>query len=275
MISFKSIPNRTVLARIFYGVAVAFICYRWVNHMLLSQLVNPVLTYVNTDATYIALSYLGIPQLLTHHHSIALVFDLCFFAAALGAFLFPNRQYLPVLFTVLLGIYEVTGYTYLCFHKHNLTGMWICSLMFCVVDPRGFTPMFYLTRYYTLFVYGSAGFWKFFRGIWNLPGHFPVILKTDAMTYMVEHSSGLRYDVIAWLIVHPGLLDEVMILTCFFQISFLIGFFTRKLDWFFFLYAISFHLLAYFLVYASFFEFSVILITLLPLSFLYERSVRA
>jgi hypothetical protein len=273
MINFKSIPNRSVLARIFYGVAIISILYRYSSHMLLSQLENPVLTFVNTDITYISLSLSGLAGFLTQHHTIGIAFDLCFFLSAVLAFLFPNRRCFPVLFTILLGIYEVTGYTYLCFHKHNLTGFWICSLMFWVVDQRGFTPLFNLTRYYCLFVYASAGFWKFYRGVWNLKGHFPVILKNDAMAYMVEHSTGFRAQLISWLVIHPIILDEIMLLTCFMQFSFLIGFFTRRIDWLFFLYAVSFHMLSYYLVYASFFEFSAILITLLPLALLYKKPV--
>ena len=76
------------------------------------------------------------------------------------------------------------------------------------------------------------------------------------MAYMVEHSTGFRSQLISWFIMHPGTLDNIMTLTCFIQLSFVIGFFSRRLDWFFLLYAISFHVLAYFLVYAYFFEFS-------------------
>jgi hypothetical protein len=271
MINFQSIPKRKVFARIFYAVAIISIVYRYCSHMLLSQLENPVLTFVNTDITYIYFAFSGMGEFLTHHHKAGLAFDICFLLVTVSALLFPEKRFLPIAFTLLLGVYELTGYTYLCFHKHNLTGLFVCSLMFWVTDERGFIPLFNLTRYYCLFVYGSAGFWKFFRGIWNLKGHFPVILKNDAMAYMVEHSTGLRVQVISWLVIHPGILDYIMIATCFIQFSFFIGLFTRRLDWFFFLFAVSFHILAYYLVYASFFEFSIILITLLPAAFLYKK----
>ncbi|HWB62659.1 MAG TPA: hypothetical protein VG603_04040 [Chitinophagales bacterium] len=258
------------MARIYYGLVIIYLMYRYSTHVLLSQLQIPVLNYVNTDFTYIAFFYTGISTFLAQHHYAALAFDLLLGGTTLAAFLFPSARVLPVLFTFLLGVYEVVGYTFLCFHKHNLTGVWWCSLMFWVVDERGFTPLFYLTRYYCLFTYASAGFWKFYRHIWHLPGHFPVILKSDGLAYLVEHTDGWRTALISWLIVHPDLMNITMTVTCFIQLSFLIGFFTRRLDWFFFLYAIIFHILSFFLLQAYFLEFSVILITLIPVPILYK-----
>jgi hypothetical protein len=256
--------NRTHIARLYYGIAILLLLLRFKSHVLLSQLQNPVLTFVNTDITYIAFAFLGITKAVAHVKLIALFIDVSLFASAIVCFIFPKRRLSSLAFTVLLGIYIVTGYTLLCFHKHNMTGLWITSLMFLVSDGEGFGIMFDLTRYYCLFTYFSSGIWKFYRHVWHYPGHLPVILKNDAMPYAVEHTVNIHTSIVAWLIIHPGLMDTMMLFTAVLQLSYFIGFFTRKLDWFFLAFAIAFHLAAFYLLQAYFLDFSVILLTLLP-----------
>lgn len=267
-------PDRSKFARLYYGLAVLFLLLRAKNHMLLSQLSSPELTYLGTDLTYIALAVSGFSKFLVQHYWVAFLFDLCLLGSALFSFLFAKQNISSRVFSLLLGIHVVVGYSFLCFHKHNLTGFWFCSLLFTLSGSRGFTIAYELVRFYCLYSYASAGFWKFFRGTWNLPGHFWVIVKNDALTYLVQHPSGLLSEAISWLIVHPSLLDNLMMLACFAQISFIVGFFTKKFDWFFFLFALSFHILALLFLRASFMEFALILVTLAPVSFLFKRRLQ-
>lgn len=267
------IPNRDKFARLYYGLAVVFLLLRAKNHMLLSQLSAPDLTYLGTDLTYIAFAFSGLSRFLVQNYWVAFTFDLCLIGSALISFLFVRQNISSIVFTVLLAVHVVVGYSYLCFHKHNLTGFWVCSLLFILKDSRGFLILFDLVRFYCIYTYASAGFWKFFRGVWNEPAHFLIVMKNDALAYLVQHPTGLLPTVISWLIAHPQLLDDLMVLSSFAQIFFIVGFFTKKLDWFFFFYAISFHLMALLLLRASFMEFALILITLAPFSFLYKRSL--
>lgn len=273
MINGNYVPNRTKFARIYYGAVVLFLLYRVYYHLMLSQLCGPVLTFTNTDLTYITLKWLGISSFLVQSKIAALSFDICLIGTALMAFVSP--RYLPAIiaFTVLMGVYEVVGYSYLCFHKHNLTGLWVASLMFWGIHDKPFEVLFNYTRYYALFTYCSAGFWKFYRGVWNLKNHFVIVLKNDALPYMVEHTTTVKATLLQWLIMHPQMLDNIMLLTCFMQIAYVVGYFTKKLDWIFFLFAILFHLLSLLLLRAYFIEFGIILITLMPLKMLYRQKV--
>ena len=103
-----------------------------------------------------------------------------------------------------------------------------------------------------------------------MPGHLPVRIKNDALGYLVEHPAAKLSTVISWLIIHPALLDSMMLVTCFVQLLFVIGFFTKRIDWFFLVFALTFHLFSLLLLQAYFIEFSVILITLMPIKFLYK-----
>src|SRR6266700_2628622 len=103
MINLLSVPNRNVLARVYYGAVSIFLLYRLYTHILLSQIENPVLNFVNTDYTYIAFYFSGLSQFLVQHHLPALAFDLSLFAITIAAFIFPSNKYLPIIFTLLLG----------------------------------------------------------------------------------------------------------------------------------------------------------------------------
>lgn len=265
------IPNRTNFARLFYGLTLILFFLRWKNHMFLSQLEQPVITYLGTDLTYIFFSWAGITKLLGQHYWVAVIFDTALILSAVLSFVLPKQKYSSIAFTVLLFIYIVVGYSLLCFHKHNLTGLWFCSLMFLAAGEKGFSLLFEWVRIYCLYSYASAGLWKFVRGVWDAKGHFALVIKNDAIAFLVQHPSGFLSKILSWSIAHPGLLDNMMMMACFAQLAFVLGVFTRRLDWFFFLFGIAFHLLSLFFLRAYFIEFAVILITVLPLSILYKR----
>jgi hypothetical protein len=264
-------PDRIKFARLYYGLVLIVFFLRWKNNMLLSQLESPSLTYLGTDITYIFFAWSGITNFLGQHYLAALVFDISLLTSALISFLFPKQRIANIVFTILLAVYIVVGYSFLCFHKHNLTGLWFASLMFLPSTLGGFQISFELIRVYCLFAYASAGFWKFFRGVWDGKGHFLTIVKNDALGYLVQHPVSYLSKVISWLIAHPGLLDNLMMVSCFAQLAFVVGFFTKRFDWLFFAFALSFHVLSLLLLRAYFMEFAVILITLLPIPALYRN----
>lgn len=268
------IPDRVKFARLFYGFVLMCLFLRWKSNMLLSQLQQPDLTYLSTDITYIFFAWSGVTKFLVQHFWFSVLFDISLIGSAIISFLLPNQKISSILFSILLFVYIVIGYSFLCFHKHNLTGLWFCSLIFLAVSEKGFSLSFELVRYYCLFSYASAGFWKFFRDVWDAKGHFAVIIKNDALAYLVQHPASYLSEIISWLIAHPAMLDNMMMFSCFAQLAFVIGFFTKRLDWFFFVFALSFHLLSLLLLRAYFMEFAVILITLLPLSILYKQENR-
>lgn len=264
------IPDRHRFARLYYGLVLIYLANRYFNHMLLSQLYQPELTYMGTDLTYIFFSWSGITQFFTGKFWAALGLDLLLAGSALASFIFTRQKISSWVFTVALFIYIVAGYSVLCFHKHNLTGLWFASLMFLAVGETAFSLLFELVRMYAVFSYASAGFWKFFRDVWNLPGHFALIVKVDALAYLAQHPDTWLAKVLSWLIIHPAQLDNMMVLSSFIQLSFVIGFFTKRFDKYFLLYALTFHLLSLLLLRAYFFEFAAILITLLPVAFFYK-----
>src|ERR1700722_6084714 len=151
------LPNRTKFARIFYGLSVIFLIIRWKNHLLLSQLQQPLLISVGSDYTYLLFALSGLTRFLSQHYLAALVFDICLTASAVFAFIFPLQNKFSIVFTILLTVYIVVGYSFLCFHKHNLDGLWFCSLIFLPATTTGFSIMFRLVRYYCLFAYASSG----------------------------------------------------------------------------------------------------------------------
>ncbi|MFM2307022.1 MAG: hypothetical protein RLZZ367_1691 [Bacteroidota bacterium] len=270
MSSINLLPDRHRFARLYYGLVLIYIAHRYFNHMLLSQLQQPQLMYPGTDLTYIFFSWSGVTQFVTGKYWAALGLDILLAVSALTSFIFTRQKISSWVFTTTLFVYIVAGYSVLCFHKHNLTGLWFASLMFLATGETAFSLLFEMVRMYAVFTYASAGFWKFFRGVWNYPGHFPLIVKNDALAYLAQHPDTLLAKILSWLIIHPALLDNMMVLSSFIQISFVIGFFTKRLDKYFLLYALTFHLLSLLLLRAYFFEFSAILITLLPVAYFYK-----
>jgi hypothetical protein len=239
--------------------------------MMLHQLQQPILVNPGLDKSYQLLLMTGLPQLLVSNFNAALTFDCTLFILPLACIFFPKRVWLSVLFSMLLFLFVITEYSYLCFHKHNLVGLFIASLLPCFSREKSFTFAIESFRFYILFVYASSAFWKIFRGHSFNQGHLHSIIAADAAAFLYHQPHSKLASVIRWLLKHQSVTDLMMKSTIVFQASYVIGFLTKRVDLFFLFGAILFHLISAFLLRAYFGDFTVLLVVLVPWHWLFAK----
>lgn len=217
-------------ARYFYLGSAAVLILGFVSSVLLSQLSRPVLIDPGIDNTYWLMHWLGVPGVVTHSILWAPVLDLVlFFSALAAAALSPRRTY-AIVFSVLLFIWHITLSTYSMHHYHTLVGMLVLSVPFWFGQGERFTFLWEGARYYFFFMFASAALWKLTRGAIFDPHQMVAILKAQHAQYLYDYPDGLFAPLYTYLISHAGLSQTLLISMMLIQLSFLGGFFTKRLD---------------------------------------------
>src|SRR5207244_1109367 len=103
-------------------------------------------------------------------------------------------------------------------------------ILFIPADKKTFSLLFEGLRYFFLFFFASAGLWKLAQG-----GFFSLSEMTGILLYqhaqLLSNSPGYwQSELILYLIQHPKLSYLLYLSTTILELSFLIGFFTKKFD---------------------------------------------
>ncbi len=240
----------------FFYFAMIWVAYRFWGHALFSQLAEPVLVYPSIDNTFWLFHGLNIPAFFTQHQFIATIFDLLLFFFPI---LFIKTQYKwhAVAFSILMAIYNIVFATYSAHHFHSLMGLIIVSITFWTADEVRHQRLWEGARYYFLFVMVSAALWKLFRGAAFQPDQMVNILKAQHAQYFAEHGPSGLTSFYQYLIQNNTIAQSVYWLAIVLELTFLIGFFTKKWDKPLLLFFFAFIITNYFVMGIFSFELSV------------------
>jgi len=216
---------------LFYFVVFLFFS---IDHRLLSQ-VRPIWFGYNRDLTELALIATGLPRwMIAHPMSFAAADGLAFLLpATLLGFAWRRGRFSPALgvaFTLFLGLYLLLADLFWQVHHEPFILYELLSLAFWTNREDRFYTLLRGCRYYFLYLFVSAAFWKIGRGgIFNGEEMSRILL--------VHHSELLSGDctgwlcrTYAWLIDHPAPAQGLYIGAALTELAFLIGFFTRRYD---------------------------------------------
>ncbi len=255
---------------IFYVLAL----FKWYNNMLLYQQ-QPIFIYDTFDVFSWLFIQTGIPKwlLLTKHF---LFFDLLFYTAPL---LLLTTSYAKQKWISIAAIYVlIINWIYLqCYFlfpvsSYTIFVVWLLfPIIFIPKKEETFFLLFDGIRYFFLYFFASAGIWKIVRGsVFNKIQLSAVLLEqhkemlTNSPHYWLSH-------LYLFLINHTTLSYLIYIAVTVMELSFLIGFFTKRFDKFLILVYFIFLIADYFVMRIPYFE---TLPFLLPLCFHYKPILR-
>ena len=252
------------LKRGVFGFALLALLYRAWSGALLHQLVEPVLIHPHADNVYWLFHILQLPELLVGNRFVALVVDLLLFAMPVLALSFPKSTLWPRLFSLVLLLYFVTFHTFFGHHGHSLVGLLFIVVPFWFSHARTVTYALRGVRFYALFAYVSAACYKIFRGSAFDHYHLMNTLRQQNADLLWDGAQGFRQELMMDLMFSPTLLMWIGIVVVVVQLSFAIGFFTRKLDAVLIVLGALFHLGTWLTMDINFWEFTVLYFALLP-----------
>jgi hypothetical protein len=212
--------ERKFIARIAFTGVLASLLYSFFAHTLLHQLQSPVLKYPYVDLTYWAFHWLGVPEFITAHYWVAVLFDTLLAGSCVMAMW--KQRFWALLFAVLYFIYFIVFNTYGAHHTNHKIGMLLIAVPFIVRDIVSFNLLWEGLRYFLLFSYSSSFLWKLFRMSWWHPDQGLLIMRKN----FLHDVDGLH----TWLLSHPQLVNVFFSAGFLLEGLFIAGFFTKRFD---------------------------------------------
>jgi hypothetical protein len=258
----KLINDITKIRYLFYGFVLFVFCRFYYLNLLLHQFESPIINFPEADNTFWLTLYLGIPQFLAQKFTTSLILDASLFIIPCLCIIYKNSRILPLLFFILYLFYFITISNFQAHHAHNLNGILMLSILFCF-KSRTFVPFFYFLRFYTLFIFVSSACWKLFRGsVFHMDHMSNTFFSIHIYSLTNQPTSPFSFF-IKYLIDHAFVSQSIFIVGTLIQLSFLIGFFTKKYDRILIALFCFFFVGNYLFNRIPFIEFYVLLITLM------------
>lgn len=212
-----------------FGILLIVVFYRLISSALLSQMNAPLILFSQTEWIYVALLKCGFVQYITSHYWSAALFDLLLLATPL-LFLLIRLQIFAILFTVLLLTYYFTFNMVTGHHYHGLVGAILMTIPFWTKNEKTFLLLWDAARYYLLYIFASAALWKIMRGSAFHAEQLPAILQMQQLQLQLELPDSFRAAITQYFITHGTVAHIVLLLNTILQLSFAIGFATKKYD---------------------------------------------
>jgi len=214
----------------YYGV---FLFFHF-NQTLFFQFQSKYISH-NRDIFELGLIALGLPNYLILHPVFFPVLDaviLLFPIVLLGYYYLKGR------FSVTLGIlFAISLYIYFLLHSilvytclQAYTCYLLLSCLFFLNNKEPFQFVLKIVRWMFLYSLGSAGIWKIFRGAVFEPNEFSNILIGQHAEYLRDNCTQFMCRIYFILIEFPLLSYALYLVATVIELSFLIGFFTRRYD---------------------------------------------
>lgn len=210
----------------------------------------------------------GLHQWLLKNPAGWLLFDMLFYTVPIIYLL--SLQSFKKLSTVIVICMIVINFCYIqCYTLYPINSIeghiaWIFfPLIFLFNNEKTFALLYEGLRYFFLFFFASAGVWKIVQGgVFNLSEMSGVLLYQH--NQLLTNSPGYwQTDFILWLINNPTLSYLLYLLATLLELSFIIGFFTKRYDRLLAIAFVAFLIMDYVIMRIPYFEVSAFLLTLI------------
>ena len=239
------LPNKSferelqIKAYFVFGVAMYICFYHLISNAMLAQMQQPPFIFHETELVYRLYLSTGIAQFITAHSFLSSVFDISLLIFTVGFLLSKQRIY-AILFTLVAFNYFITYNMVTGHHYHGLAGLLVISLPFWFKSEQRFNFSWQAVRYYLLYIFSSAALWKILRGSVFYHDQLSNILKQQQVDLLLQNPGSYKAHIAQFLIAHTDFSHALLVANVVLQLSFAIGFFTRKFDRYLFGFAILF-----------------------------------
>lgn len=237
----KFLLNRDFTVRgIFIIYLISFI-FKYVNGGFAHQFQEPVLSYPTINITYWIFLFFQIPQMLTSNFWVALLSDIILFSSCISLIIWPKRYFIAIIFT--LGYWlNYMGYCLVNAYQPSVFAPLVLCLPAMFKQQKDFSFCFWAVRIWACFLYFEAGFLKVLRGgVFHLEQMVNSIKLTIPLYFVQNPNEGFNLWFKYFLFEHPMFAQLLYVAATILELTFLIGFFTKKYDWLLLALFLSFH----------------------------------
>lgn len=245
-----------------FGVALLILLNRLWASSLFTGMKHPVFLFQQNEWAYQLFLQINIHQTITGHFLVALLFDLALFTTP-ALFIITLKRAYAIAFSGLLLIYFFTFNLVTGHHYHGLIAAIVITLPFWTSKEQHFNLLWQAARYYWLYIFVSAALWKILRGSIFYTEQLSNILQAQQLHLLLQKPDSPHAQMVQYLIANNTTAHAVLIINVLVQLSFLIGFFTKKFDHLLFALAFIFCLANYFVMSIVSVELLILNLTLL------------
>src|SRR5574343_1704147 len=254
--------NLVFWKRLVFGSIAVALMYYWYSGMMLHQVWDSPFNYKGADFTYWLYYFTGLPSLILHSETSALVFSIVIISVFVLNVIWVNQRFLSIVAGVLLLIYQVQFNMKIGYHAHHLFGFQFALLPF-YFSGKNFYPSLVLARILACLAYFFAGFFKLYHGAWWYVDSYSNVLKNQHAAYDYFNQGDLRWMLSQYIQAHPGIGLGLFVSAMLLQLSFILGLFTRRLDVLLALSILLFHVMDWLLMNLGIFMSMTVLMWLL------------
>ncbi|BDS11145.1 hypothetical protein [Aureispira anguillae] len=237
---------------------------RFKQGLLLHQLHLSPFISPKADNIYWIYHALQLPHCIIQHFYLGLLLDLLWFFSCLWGIKRSSSRSLGIIILFLVVNYSIIYNSVATHHEHKLVGLLFCLPLLILQSPKNFVLAFAGIRYYAIFALFSAGLWKIWRGSIFFPNQMSEILKHQHLDYLINYPNSHFSTFISYLIDHPYCSSAFWYGGWILELSFIVGFITRKFDKLLGVLFLIFFLMDYLLMHLCFIEFCIFALLFYP-----------
>lgn len=256
--------ERRFALRFITGFILCCWLYRAWSYQWLSQLAQPALISPQADNTFWLLHWLGLLDFFLQTPWAAMLLDFSILIALVVGLWRPEWRGWAAAWWLAFTVYLLSYQTAITHHGHQSLAIWWMGFALVARSDRAFVLTWWGLRYYACFAMASAGLWKVARGAaWNAD-QLQHILQFQHVDFIATQPDHAYNSFIFFLLEHPNLCSLLWFAAVALQLSFLVGFFTRRFDRFYILVLGFFFISDYLLMNLNFFEFCIFACLFVP-----------
>jgi hypothetical protein len=223
--------------------------YKWFNGQWFYQF-NTVLFNTRFDGVSWLFMQVGLHKFVAANSYAPLVFDIAFYSMPAIFYIayLKNAKLAASLAVLMFVVNWLYVQVFTLFPTNSIEGhvVWLLyPIIFMAVSVKNFYFLVHAARYYFLYFFVSAGIWKLVHGgIFN-PQQMSAVLINQHKELLVSSPDYWLSNLYYWLIGKSTIGYALYIIATLLELSFVIGFFTKKYDklliWLFLLFLIFDH----------------------------------
>jgi hypothetical protein len=186
--------------------------------------------YLSTDRILWFLDLSGFLNLIKNSTILSLWLDISLVILPFLILIFPLNRTISISYLIIISCYLLYYNASATHFEHRLVGVFLIAFLSCFKKPERFNLIFSFSRLYTCFIFVSAAFWKLSRAsVWNEDQMTNILLQQHGNELLGQEPAFFNLQI--WLIEHPSISNGLWLGAFMLELSFLVGFFTRKFDY--------------------------------------------
>ena len=257
------IINRAQITRVVFALYLALLIYKYFNEALIGQQLTPQFYAPNVNFTYWLFLFTGISNYIFNHNYLIYLLNFLLFSSCILIIIKPRWFYCAIVFTVCIWLYQMLMYSIVTYQSYAIGLLFPC-IPFMFKKDFKFYFTFEAGRYFLCGLYFLGGFLKIKNGAVFHLSHLSDSIRISVADFMLQNPDSYKTYLMTFLINHDFISWMLFFIVMLFELSFVIGFFTKKFDLFLICLFFLFHLGNAIIMDIPFLNHVIIVIFLIP-----------